>query len=203
MAEQQYHFTPLTDSQVPLEYQGILEKYRRMSAEQAIASSASLCCRIQVADFTLKNDAPKLGPCREKFWYLQPWQFLDVLTMDALVFWLPQLVLNSVAKTRAEHLSMLADMRERFDLPSHHMAGFGQASLVAGLLLMHYKATSERLPSNGLYVRTDTVFIAKRCLGLGGFHEQGLHCAGWFWDEWKFDGLGVLALGIEPLNIRT
>lgn len=190
------YFRPLIDAEVPAEHRETLAKYRRLAEGYGVKADTSLCCRVRNG-FTLKIHAPEIGPCQQDFQYLQVWKFQDEPTSDCLVFWVPRLIDGSVSKTKHEQARLLVGLQQKFDLPKHHLTTFGQASLVAGLILTHHDRTGEKIPFEHLYVRTDTSFISRRQLGLGGFRESRLHCAGWFWDGWKFDGLGVLALGIE------
>lgn len=194
------HFVPLYDSEVPIEHRETLAKYRRLAEGHGVKLEAPLCYLVQVADFTLKGDVPKIGPCREDFKYLQDWNFADTLTMEALVFWLPCPLSSNPAKTRIGHLELLVEVREHYNLPSHHLVGFGQASLVAGLVLAHYLATDERMLLSGRYVRTDTLISGDLQLSLGNFSASGLDCVYWDGFDESFDQLQVLALGIESIT---
>lgn len=193
------YFDPLPGSEVPSEHRNTFAKYRALAVDHGVEASVPLCYHVRVDGLTLKGDVPRLGPCRERFRYLQSWDFADTLTMNALVFWLPCSLSSGLARTRTEHLDLLAGIRERYGLPIHHLVNFGQAQMVAGLLLAHYLATDERLPMIGHYVRTDTVISGGLQLSLGNFGAGGLDCVYWDGFDESFDRLHFLAIGLEPL----
>lgn len=173
--EQIEFFTPLADADVPAEHRATLAKYRKLASEHDVPATSPVCYRVK-AEFTLKGHAPKAGPCREGFQYLQHWSFSDEPTAGCLVFWVPRTVAGSMSKTASEQLELLSNLRARLELPAHHMSGFGQASLVAGLILAHFQATGERTPLNCGWVRTDTRDADGRRLRLGVFDGAGLDC---------------------------
>jgi hypothetical protein len=76
------------------------------------------------------------------------------------------------------------------------MMNFGSVGLLAGFLLAHHKATGQRLPWNGLWVRTDTCDSNGRRLSLrwGG---GALRCVHWRWYDDALDNLGAFALWVE------
>lgn len=191
-------FLPLLDSQVPSLRHSTLAKYRAEATRQNIPVTTPLCYRV-VNGFTLKTHAPKAGPCRENFQYLQNWNFEDKPTTDCLVFWIPRLVPGSTAKTVDEQKTLLAEFRNRLDLPKHHCSSFGSVALLSGLILAHQKATEEQVPLNGLWTRTDSCNSGGHRLVL--FWDSGdLCCGDWDWNGDRDDYLGVFALGVETLG---
>jgi hypothetical protein len=189
------YFTPLPDADVSEHHQVTLVKYRRLAAEHGVPATTAVCYRVR-AGFTLKTHAPKAGPCHDGFAYLQSWGFPDEPTSDSLVFWVPRILGGSTCKTKDQQIALLADLRGKLELPAHHMSGFGKVSLLAGLILAHCKATGERVPLNGLWVRTDTCRAVGSRLGLG-WHEAGLHCGRWRGDGKALDTVGAFVLGVE------
>ncbi|MDD2786052.1 MAG: hypothetical protein PHS79_04145 [Patescibacteria group bacterium] len=152
------YFIPLTDAEaVALLVESgkyveevakvIVGKYRKLAIEHKVPVTTPICYRVRVG-YTLKTHAPKSGPCRKDFNYLQDWRFEDTPTSDSLVFWVPRILRDSTSKTKSEQLNLLAGLHTELELPAHHMSGFGRAGLVAGLILAHFKATGERVPLN-------------------------------------------------------
>lgn len=190
------YLVPLTNAEVPAEHQETLAKYRKLAAEHGVESCVPLCYHVR-AGFTLKKHAPQAGLCFKNFQYLQDWNFQDKPTADSLVFWVPRLLKGSTSKTVDEQIQLLSELRQRLVFPEHHLSNFGEASLVAGLILAHFKATGERLPLEGQCTRTDTCRAVGNRLVLGSFDENGLHCDSWDWGVGQRGDLGVFALGVE------
>ncbi|OGL88464.1 hypothetical protein A3H75_01135 [Candidatus Uhrbacteria bacterium RIFCSPLOWO2_02_FULL_51_9] len=149
------------------------------------------------AGFTLKHHAPQAGPCCNGFQYLQDWNFTDEPTKDGLVFFIPRLLTDSVEKNVCEQGALLKETRNRYELPDHHLTSFGSSSILAGLILAHYKATNECVPLNKFWTRSDTLIADTYRLRLGDFGEYGLFCGYWGWDGRRYDGLGCFPLGVE------
>lgn len=190
------YFLSLADKDVPREHASTLVKYRRLATEWGVSITTPLCYRVS-AGFTLKDHAPKNGPCYKNFSYLQDWNFSDEPTQEGVVFWIPRIVPGSVKKNVSKQMAHLAALRQRVELPAHHLASFGSVALLAGLILAHYKATGERVPFDRYWVRTDTCYAGGSRLGLGSFDEYGLSCDNWDWDGDAGGYLGVFALGVE------
>jgi len=169
--------------------------WRQKNTEQGIPATYPVCYRVR-ADFTLKWHAPKAGPCRKDFRYLQKWNFPDEATKDSLVFWVPGVLSDSTSKDVSQQRQLLSDTRVRLELPAHHMSDFNKVALVAGLFLAHSKVTGERI---SLVVRTDTCVTGggRLCLSWG---EGDLYCDYWDYGAEPYDGVGVLALGVEELG---
>jgi len=193
------YFTPVPDADVPERHQPTLSAYRKLATDHGVSAATAVCYRVR-AGFTLKNHAPKAGPCYKNFQYLQGWKFPDEPTTVGLVFWVPRIVDGSTSKTRREQEQILSDLRTKLELSDQHLAGFGKVALVAGLILAHHKATGERIPLDQHWVRTDTCNADGYRLYLGIFDDAGLHCPYWSFDEDAYDFLGVFALGVEALG---
>lgn len=149
------YFTPIPDAEVPPRHQQTLIKYRKLATEWGVPTTTAVCYRVR-AGFTLKSHAPKAGPCYDKFSYLQNWNFPDEPTKGCLVFWIPRLAPGSTSKTRNEQIQLLGEIRQRMELPAHHLTNFGKVALDAGLILAHFKRTGERVPLDCYWTRTDT-----------------------------------------------
>jgi hypothetical protein len=187
------YFTPLPDADVSEHHQATLAKYRRLAAEHGVPATTAVCYRVR-AGFTLKTHAPKAGPCYCGFNYLQGWNFQDDPTSESLAFWVPVILNFSTEKTVDRQIAYLAFLNDRLQLPAHHMSGFGQVALVAGLILAHFRATGKRVPRNILYVRTDTCDADGRRLDL---HWDGAALRCGRWDDDADYLLGAFALGVE------
>lgn len=185
---------PISDKDLAEDLREVAAKWRKLAAELGYAGPVAWKVK---AGFTLKQHAPKFGPCVENFAYLQDWQLQnDEPTKDGIVFWIPRLLPGSTAKTADEQTKLLADLRQRYDLPETHLTGFGSAALLAGLILAHFKITGERVPLDRYWVRTDTLRAGGRRLDLGGFVADGLRCGSYGWHDSARDYLGCFALGV-------
>lgn len=147
------------------------------------------------AGFTLKQHAPSYGPCHKNFSYLQGWRFEDVPTAEGLKFWIPRFLKDSRGKNKNNQLKLLAQVRDRFTLPDYQLTSFGEASLLAALILSHFKVSGERVPLGELWTRTDSLRTDGDRLILGGFDEAGFACAHWDWGVREDGGLGCFLLG--------
>ncbi len=190
------YFIPLSDADVPEQYQATLAKYRRLATDHDVPATTAVCYKVK-AGFTLKTHAPKLGPCYKNYEYLQDWDFPDEATEDCLVFWVPRVINTSYGKY--DQILLLAKFRTEFELPGNHMSGLGKVSLVAGLILANYKATGERITFDEYVVRTDTCLANRDRLLLGRFSGHGLRCESFHYDAACRTNIGVLALGVEKL----
>jgi len=196
MEEQPEYVTPILDADVPERYRATLAKYRKLATDHGVLVTTAVAYRVR-AGFTLKQHAPKTGPCEQNFAYLQDWRLRnDEPTKDSVVFWIPRILPGSTAKTADEQMNLLADLRRKHDLPATHLASFGSAALLAGLVLAHFKITGERVPLDCYWTRTDTLHADGRRLNLGFFAAHGLRCARYDWDDDRRDGLGCFALGV-------
>ena len=189
-------FVPLSDNEVLGKLAEAMLNWRKLAAE--LAYTGPVVWRVKEG-FTLKAHAPKAGPCYENFQYLQDWDIQnDEPTKDSLAFWVPRLVTGSKSKNVEEQIAILAELRQRFGLPEHHLASFGSASLDSGLILAHFKRTGERIPLNGEWTRTDSLNADGSRLDLGDFDAGGLSCDDWRWGDGKRDpSIGCFPLGVE------
>ncbi len=192
------YFDPLPSSEIPSEHRSTFAKYRALAIGHGVEAGVPLCYKVR-AGFTLKKHAPRAGPCYEDFQYLRGWDFEDNPTQSALVFWVPRLVSGGTSKPADEQHWWLAHLRQRLELPEHHLSSFGQVSLVAGLILAHFKNTGERVPLGRSYACTATYSTPGGHLNLGSFGGLGLRCGNWCWSGSQGGDVGVFALGIEPL----
>ncbi len=193
-------FIPVKDVNVPSIHHHALAKYRAGARQHPdpVPDTTPLCYRV-FKGYTLKEHAPKAGPCYKNFQYLQNWNFNDEPTQDCLVFWIPRLVPGSTGKTVDEQKIHLVKFGQRLELPTHHCSSFGSAALLSGMILAHYKATGEQVPLNGLWTRTDS------CDADGGrlflfWLPGGLLCVCWDWVGGRDGSLGCFALGVETLR---
>jgi hypothetical protein len=173
------------------QYADFIPKYRRLAAD--LGYSGPVAWRVR-AGFTLKEHAPKSGPCYENFGYLRDWEFEDKPTRDCLVFWIPRLFPKSTAKDVDEQMELLSKTRERFELPEHHLSSLGSVALNTALILAEHKRSGDRVPLDRYYIRTDTRDSDGYRLRLGLFGGSGLDCGHWVWDDHRNDNLGCFAL---------
>lgn len=187
-------FAPVSDKDLPEELRETAAKWRKLAAE--LGYSRPVAWKVR-AGFTLKQHAPKAGPCYENFAELQDWNLQnDEATKDSIVFWIPRLLPGSTAKTVDEQKALLADLRQRYDLPATHLTSLGSAALLAGLILAHFKITGERVPLDRYWVRIDTLDSDGYLMRLGNFGGQGLGCDGYGWGSHRHGDLGCFALGV-------
>lgn len=177
----------------------IVREWRRIATTLDFTGPVVVLVR---SGFGLKA-APGLGPCYEQWVYLQDWKFKNSEpTVDLLAFFVPRLVADSTNKNQNEQLEILATLREIHTLPGHHLSRFGDANLLAGLILSHFQRTGERTPLNRFWVRTDTERLDNWYLLLGDFGDGGLDCSCWGYDvDDRDDGLGCFPLGVEVLGV--
>jgi hypothetical protein len=187
-------FVPIHDKDLPKNLCEIATKWRRLASELGYAGPIAWKVK---AGFTLKQHAPKGGPCHENFAYLQDWNLRnDEPTNDGIIFWIPRLLPDSTDKTVDEQMKLLSDLRARYDLPSTHLANFGSAALLAGLILAHFKITGERVPLDCYWVRTDTLNADGDRMSLGIFGGSGLLCDNDDWDDSRYAYIGCFPLGV-------
>jgi hypothetical protein len=202
--EKNTYFFPVSDQDARAQFgeqiphlETSVPAWRHLAAEHGYAGPILWEVR---EGFTLKHHAPKFGPCRQDFQYLQGWKFEDPPSGKALVFWIPRLLHGTVKKNVQEQLGLLAEARKRYDLPEHHLSSFGQAGLLAGLILAEFRRSGDRVPLDGLWTRTDTLDSDGDLLDLGDFGGDGLRCDCWGWLDDRSDDLGCFPLGVEELS---
>lgn len=199
-------FVPIHDKDLPENLYEIATKWRRLAAELGYPGPVAWKVR---AGFTLEQAVPKVRPYHKnpplpKPAFLPPPPRVgeseiqkDESTKDSIVFWIPRLLLGSTGKAVEGQMKLLADLRARYDLPASHLASFGLAVLLAGLILAHFKITGERVPLNRYWTRTDTLHASGHRLRLGCFgSDAGLLCDHSDWEDMGNDSLGCFALGV-------
>lgn len=157
------------------------------------------CCDAPVVyrvrpGFTLLTHAPLAGPCvgfREaRSWGVKD----DKPTHDSVVFWVPKLIKETIGQSVVQQLAVLTQTRERLKL-SERSSGLGSAALVSALMLAHYKRTREKVPAEGLSVRTDTKTGSGHRLRLR-FGGDGLECSRFHKRSYE-NFCGCFALAVE------
>ena len=188
-------FIPLSDHDVAEKLAETTLNWRKLAAE--LSYTGPVVWKVKEG-FTLKAHAPKAGPCYENFQYLQDWNIRnDEPTKGSLAFWVPRLVTGSKSQNVEKQISILAELRQRFGLPEHHLASFGSASLDSGLILAHFKRIGERIPLKSEWARTDSLNSNGSRLDLGDFDEHGLYCGCWHWNDDSNPSRGCFPLGVE------
>lgn len=172
--------------------------YRELTREHRQPDAASVCHWVRKG-FGFKTHAPTIGPCYQKFGYLQDWRFSDEPSAeDRLVFMAPELLNGSTSKAMTRQLELLATTRQRLGAPDHHFI-LGEVGDVTVGILGHHREMCRRLPMRQFWARTATVRADGRRLHLGRFGESGLRCRVWSDDGDAFEYVGVFASGVEIL----
>lgn len=199
------YVTSMVDEAVPERLMELVIRWRVLA--DFLDYAGPIAWRVR-AGFTLKKVAPLVGPCFQKFSNIQDWNFTDESTGDLIVFWIPRLLRGSELQSTAEHQSMLAKYRQEYCLPPHHLSNFGQANLMAALILAHQRTTHEEVPMGLNWIRTDSIIRASspvlgedksRRLYLS-WKEHSLSCDAWDWAERRSAKIGVFALGVEEMK---
>lgn len=142
--------------------------------------------------FTLKEHAPKAGPCYKNFRDPEPLHIQnDGPTKASLVFWIPRLVPGSGGKTAQEQIMILTELRQRHSLPANHLDSLGNATLLAGLILVHFNCTDEMVAG----VKTDSLCSDGLRICFVVYNNQ-LFCVP-FSDDYSFPDIGCFPLGVE------
>lgn len=176
--------------------EGLIASWRKMASD--LGYTGPVAWRVG-AGFTLKEHAPKAGPCHDDFKYLQNWSFMQRPTRESVVFWIPRMLPGSRALNAREQCDRLFDVREEYNLPSSHLRDFGSAELLSGLILAEFRRSGDRVPFQLDRVRTDTADADDDLLCLGDFNEEGLYCFGEVWAGRRDSRIGVFPLGVERL----
>lgn len=190
------YFVPLADKDVPEKFKNMVPKWRKFASD--LGYTGPICWRVREG-FTLKEHAPKAGPCYEAFEHLRGWPLNGEATKSAHIFFIPRLVDKSTSKNVDEQMKLLSETRKRYELPEHHLSSFGSTAQLAGLILAHLKCTGDKSSLDRYVVRTDTLLLGCRRLHLH-FSGDALDCvlAGfWLWVVGRYDLLGVFPLGVE------
>ncbi len=167
--------------------------YRRGAREEEIPDAEH--CHVQVVSgVTLKQTIPTLGPCVEDFRYLKGWKFSDPPTKDCLFSLVPTLLRGSTGKTVGEQRALLAQVRQRLELPANHLTDFGSPTHLAGAALTH-KAAGRDIFADKI-ARTETCDSDGDRLCLS-WDEGRLYCDCWYFAEERGGDVGVVACGVE------
>lgn len=219
--------TPLSDEEVPSQFQETLAQYRRIHTEvfprlheknrhgdvrvfDFIKRGGHVAYRVK-AGSTMKQHGARAEQAYGGWSDSMSWDFDDTPTQDSIVFWIPCLIPGTQRKLNSERLEILGDIREEVGLPEHHLSCFGPASLIALLILIHFQTTQRvHLPS-GVYALTDTVIRRRNWdlqMILGGWdgdgapgidQTPGLECDGTNPSERGVFWHGCYAHGVELL----
>lgn len=171
----------------------LISGYRRGTSEHEIPE-VEPCHVLVQPEATFKGTIPQFGPCVHDFKYLQDWNFPDPPTQECLLSLIPMLLPGSIRKNVAEQRELLAQVRQRLELPEHHLAGFGAVTHLAGAALA-YKAAGRDI-FDGKWARTETCCADSCRLDLF-WGVGGLGCDRWDWDDERRGLVGVLACGVE------
>lgn len=184
------------------QFSELIPKYRRLANE--LGYSGPMVWLIK-AGFTLRRHAPQAGPCQLGFIEKAPnMEIWDEPTNNCLVFWIPRELMESREKNRENQMELLANMRERFELPEHHLSSFGSAALNAALLFAEFRRSGDRAARWG-YVRTDSYFTYPAHRGFREalclrFYEEGLADSNrHVHDDAPYHDIRCFALGVETL----
>ena len=190
----------------PLSDDEVLENYPQFS--DCLASWRNLANLIEYGGsvawlvkqgFTLKEHAPKAGPCWKKLRYLQSWNFEDVPTENCLTFWVPRLAIDSTRQNIEQMKAHRAELKSCYSLPENHATSFGSIQLLFALILAYYIHTGERKPSDYFYTVSDTK-VANHVLLIAGSFIHCLVCNSWV-DNGPGDyNVGFFLLGVEKLQ---
>lgn len=187
-------FRHISDKYIPENFSDLVVPWRRLASDLGYTGPVVWDVR---AGFTLKTHAPKAGPCYDRFSYMKDCSFQnDEPTKKATAFFVPRLLTGSTNKNVSEQIALMSNVRQTYALPAHHLASFGSAAMLTGLVLAHFKRTGERTPLNSLWARTDTLRADGRRLDVGDFDDSGLYCSGWDGGD-RYGFLGVFPLGVE------
>lgn len=169
----------------------IVAKYRAQASKQGVPETSPLHY-VAPKGFKLK------GYSVSRFFYHGTHRdgnaIKEETTELCLASWIPRLVEGSENKHAGEQLVLLASLRNRMELPEHHLASFGSVTLLVGLIMGHFKATGEMLPFTDGYARTDTHYEVGRRLCLRW--TMGVTCDA-FYTDGPLHKTGVFALGVE------
>jgi len=155
-------FRALADTEVPARLADTLVKWRKMAVIQGYSGPIAW---LAPEGFNFRKHAPLV------FLHPSPYESRSIdrrlrnkenePTKRQLIFWIPCFVARSNNKTREEQLILLAGLRRRHKLPGHHLTDFGTASLLSGLMLLHYRLIQAKMSLkkefSGYRAVTDTI----------------------------------------------
>lgn len=192
--------TPLLDDEVRARFPQFAETLAAWRRYAACAVYAGPVAWRTQAGFTLKDHAPKAGPCNYQLVNIKNWTLkYDVPTDNSLVFWVPKLVTEGFNRTAGQMVRLRTELRAFHKLPVRHCTGFGSIALLFALILMHFKCTHERVPANFKYAVSDSFREDGYRLVAGRFSQDGLRCSHCD-DRREAPSLSFFLLGEEPLG---
>jgi hypothetical protein len=193
----------------------IAKSWREIATEIDGDYNGPIAWRVQ-AGFTLKKHVEKVGPCHWESGFLQDRLLVnDMPTQSSLTFFVPRLI--SKDKNVREQLDKLFAFRRKYNLPGYHLCSFGQAGMLCGLILEHYKRTGNCIFDCGEHSRTDTFalgvvslsgrYSSSLRLTVGPFHyndsemdDKRLYCQPCSWsDNGRYPLLGCFPMGVDIL----
>lgn len=185
----------IDDKDVPEQYMVAVKCWRMYAAEFNYAGPVAW----KVKDgFSLKINAPLVGPCYRNLKDIQKWDIQnDEPTKNSIVFWVPRLASVSMDRTFTE-MEMIRDLlKKRLELPNNHATSFGSISLLFALILAHFKRKGERVPLKNFFAISDSVGVEGNRLIVGDFGGSGLQCSDTVGRP-RYD-LGFFLLGVDLL----
>lgn len=159
-------FTPLTDREArkflikriscsASNAADLVAKVRRMFARESLHPPWLPVAWQVRAGFTLKL-AARVGPCAGDFQSIEELDFPDSPTKGGIVFSNLVEIPYTGNMSFAEQRAILSNLRKEYELPRRFLSSFVSASLLAGLMLAHYKRTGVMSPQGDTWALTDT-----------------------------------------------
>ncbi|MBP9732210.1 MAG: hypothetical protein KBD29_02000 [Candidatus Magasanikbacteria bacterium] len=176
--------TPINDNEIPPHLFSVCKGWRMMAS--ALGHNGPVAWTIPPGLWLY--DIPKLGPCYQDFNYvIRGWRYHDYpYPTHSVVFWIPKVIelpkkwhrINSGLTGHSDDPTI--ELRERFQLPAHHLQNFGNAALIAALALGEFHRSGIRTPLDNYWVMTDAYMAGYGgSIRLGHFDDRGLDCDYW------------------------
>ena len=211
MAKKNILATPFTDTKAldrwSSEVDGlkdIIESHRAIATE-VLGLETDVSIVWEIPSMFRLIDGPTLGPCHKSWEYISNMidqTVLNEATDHCLTFMAPRFVSECTRKNVKKQMRILSKYRRKYDLPRHHLSGYGKVCLIANIVLSHHCVNNERIPLNYNWTRTDTFTKSNSNirLDLGNFGTSGLGCDWWSCDSGGYPDLGCFAIGVEELG---
>jgi hypothetical protein len=171
----------------------IVQGFRTKARTHGVADTVHIHAKARPGA-TFKQDLPLMGPCWERFHYLQYWDFPDPPTEHCLLSWVPKPLQGGTNKDHVKQYALIAAFKAEAGLPGRYHVSFGSVGHVGGLVLAHFNAYHED-PFGGRLVRTDTCKTGGFRLQLSWFTDS-LNCGQWYSDSNREPDLDVFAVGV-------
>ena len=159
-------FMPISDKQattILTEKYGEAEARRIVDAWRSMAKDMKYPGKIAFRvlwGFIFRKHAPSLGPCFNGLKQTQQDDLRnDESTENSVLFFIPKVLEESRDKNETEQRKLLSDLRIKYNLPSHHLGGFGQVGYLVGVILTLLKITGDYVVPEKHTVRTDTLYV--------------------------------------------